>query len=278
MDRDAPLEETRPTGAGRARGLVSDRSADQHIQSSLFAPPPALADLVDRFWTARWVLPADATHDIELLGDPCVHIVFEAGRSRIVGVWTMLWRRRLEGHGLIRAAKLRPGCAARVLPNPVGTYTDQITPLRTVFPTLPAHLETDILDAPSHEDGLRHLTRWLNHVAAPPDDRIDRAAELVQRARDDRTLTRVDDLAAVSDVSVRMLQRLFRDCVGAPPKWVLRRFRLQEAAVQVEAGNAPCLTTLALDLGYADQAHLARDFKTATGQTLRGFQAAAGAS
>jgi AraC-like DNA-binding protein len=78
-------------------------------------------------------------------------------------------------------------------------------------------------------------------------------------------LRRVDKLAAALDVPVRRLQRLFADYVGASPKWVMRRARLHEAAERAERGGHVDWAGLASDLGYADQAHLTRDFTATIG-------------
>ena len=83
---------------------------------------------------------------------------------------------------------------------------------------------------------------------------------------------RVDELALDAAMTVRAVQRLFRRHVGASPKQVIRRLRLQQAARFVERGDAQSLADLALSLGYADQAHLARDFRAATGRSLRSFE------
>ena len=72
-------------------------------------------------------------------------------------------------------------------------------------------------------------------------------------------------------LGVRPLQRLFRTHVGASPKWVIRRYRLQEAALRMEQGAFPTLAGLAAELGYSDHAHLTRDFKLATGKTPSQF-------
>jgi AraC-like DNA-binding protein len=59
--------------------------------------------------------------------------------------------------------------------------------------------------------------------------------------------------------------------VGVSPKWVIRRYRLQEAAEQLKGRRPPTLAALAASLGYADQPHFARDFKLTVGQTPRAF-------
>jgi AraC-like DNA-binding protein len=55
------------------------------------------------------------------------------------------------------------------------------------------------------------------------------------------------------------------------PKWILRRYRLHEAAEQLKGKRPPLLAALAASLGYADQSHFARDFRAVVGQTPRSF-------
>jgi AraC-like DNA-binding protein len=64
---------------------------------------------------------------------------------------------------------------------------------------------------------------------------------------------------------MRRLQRLFTDHVGVGPKWVIRRYRLHEAAARAADGTGLDLVRLAADLGYSDQAHLTRDFTSIVG-------------
>ena len=100
-----------------------------------------------------------------------------------------------------------------------------------------------------------------------PDPVVDQVAGLVGRITEDPALRRVAQLAEVSGLSERKLQRLFSDYVGVSPKWVMRRARLHEAALRVEADGAGSVdwAALAADLGYADQAHLTRDFTATLG-------------
>jgi AraC-like DNA-binding protein len=76
----------------------------------------------------------------------------------------------------------------------------------------------------------------------------------------------VAELARRHAMSERTLQRLFRDYVGVSPKWVLKRYRVHEAAERIAAGEADDAVRLALDLGYFDQSHFIRDFTAQVGR------------
>ena len=73
--------------------------------------------------------------------------------------------------------------------------------------------------------------------------------------------------APISQLTDRVVPaaRLFADYVGVSPKWVMRRARLHEAAERADSGEPVDWASLASDLGYADQAHLTRDFTVTIG-------------
>jgi AraC-like DNA-binding protein len=61
-------------------------------------------------------------------------------------------------------------------------------------------------------------------------------------------------------MSLRTLQTVFQKYVGVSPKWVIQRYRLQEAAEMLASGVE--VKELAFQLAYFDQAHFIRDFKS----------------
>ncbi|MFI2708961.1 helix-turn-helix domain-containing protein [Micromonospora sp. NPDC018662] len=104
------------------------------------------------------------------------------------------------------------------------------------------------------------LTAW----APVPVPAAAEATALVEEIRTDRGVLRVADFARRHAVSTRRLQRLFLDHVGVGPKWVIRRYRLQEAIEQATTGPLDW-SRVAAELGYADQAHLVREFTAVAG-------------
>ena len=81
-------------------------------------------------------------------------------------------------------------------------------------------------------------------------------AAIVDRIAADPGLLRVDGLAATLGTGTRRLQRIFAEYVGVAPKWVIRRYRMQEAADRAEAGTGVDGAAPGAELGYADQGRL----------------------
>ncbi|MFZ0216517.1 MAG: AraC family transcriptional regulator, partial [Candidatus Dormiibacterota bacterium] len=107
--------------------------------------------------------------------------------------------------------------------------------------------------------------RMLADRAPDAAPRTEAARDLAELIAADPTLTRVDQVARRAGCSVRSLQRLFTEQVGASPKWVIRRYRLLEAAERAGRGGRVSWSELALALGYSDQAHLTREFTAMVG-------------
>jgi AraC-like DNA-binding protein len=105
----------------------------------------------------------------------------------------------------------------------------------------------------------------LRGFGALPDPVAAQVADIAERISADPELRRVTVLAEVFGMPERRLQRLFAEYVGVSPKWVMRRARLLEAARRADTGDGVDWAALALDLGYADQAHLTRDFTATLG-------------
>ncbi len=111
------------------------------------------------------------------------------------------------------------------------------------------------------------IEHFLRERLPAPDPTVALIDTIVAEIFARREIQRVEDLAAGFGYSARSLQRLFSDYFGVSPKWVLRRYRLQEAADRLSEGRARSLEALALELGYFDQAHFNRDFKSLVGRT-----------
>ena len=97
------------------------------------------------------------------------------------------------------------------------------------------------------------------------DENVDLINRIVDQIIADRTIIKVDALVDRFNLGKRTLQRIFSQYVGVSPKWVIRRYRIYEAAGRAAEGVDVNWADLAADLGYSDQAHLTREFTAAVG-------------
>ncbi|WP_033347743.1 AraC family transcriptional regulator [Kitasatospora aureofaciens] len=243
------------------RGVLHPARAAELIDVERLVPEPAAARFVEFYWLVRWDLTGHPPYEQKVLAHPNVHLVFEAPRARVYGVDRALFVRRLEGAGHVLGVKFRPGAFRPFAGHPVGDLADRSVPAADYFGPEVDRINARILDEPTAE----RVDEFLRPRLPAPDPVVEEVAAMVERITGSPDLCRVDELARELGVSVRSLQRLFAEYVGASPKWVLRRARLHEAAERAANEGKLDLAALAVELGYADQAHLTRDFTAAVG-------------
>ena len=249
------------------RGVLTTAAADpRRYQHARYHPSPDLEPYVEHYWSVRWDLRGLAPETAETLPHPSVHMIFERhGRSRIAGVARGKFSRVLEGEGGVFAAKFRPGGFHPFAGVPISTFTGTTVRLREVFGADGDALDQAVLAEETDSSRLAIVEEFLRRRRPRPDEHVARIAEIVYAVADDRGIVKVDDLVDRYRLNKRTLQRLFAKYVGVSPKWVIQRYRLHEAAEQLAAGPSISQSTLALELGYSDQAHFARDFKNVVG-------------
>jgi AraC-like DNA-binding protein len=236
----------------------------QGVTVGRFWPSSELEPFVEHYWWVRWDVQAPSVS--EVLSYPCVHVVFEGNSARVVGIVRTRFSRRLEGRGSVFAIKFRPGMFRSLRPEPAWQLTDRTLELGTELGAPAAEIAAALGALPTEFERAKLLDERLRAVApsAPRDAVL--ARELVDRVREDSGLLSVAALASIAGLSPRALQRLFRAYVGIGPKWVVRRFRLQEAAERLQKGNET-IASVAQSLGYFDQAHFDHDFKAVVGSS-----------
>jgi AraC-like DNA-binding protein len=250
-----------PTGVLMPAGLGSAFTLER------FAPSAGLERFVLRYWLVTWDVAEQASYAQETLPYPCVNLAVERGRSGIFGVNTRRFLARLSGKGRVFGIKFRPGAFYPFYRAPVAALTDRVIGLEAVFGADGAAYERCVLACASADALIACAEQFLCARLPPPDDQLALIDRVVEQVAADRSITRVAEIAHRVGVSQRSLQRLFRQYAGVGPKWMIRRYRLLEAADQLAHGGGVDLPGLAQALGYFDQAHFINDFRAAVGST-----------
>jgi AraC-like DNA-binding protein len=207
-----------------------------------FPPPPALEGLIKVRWTLAGHGAAGAWVAQQAVPDGCVEIITRlAGRSR--------W----DGE---QPARFAVGLIER--PEGFESSGDARFEAIRLWPWAWA-----LLDGRPLAD-LRG--RWLP-FAGPDFDAIERRlaleSALAATGRAILAAGTVAEMARATGMAPRSLQRWFERNVGLPPRRYLRLLRFQKAFAQVS--EQPSLADHAAAQGYADQAHMARDFRAMAG-------------
>lgn len=266
------MEETIDRGAGRPRGLLQWPPPEGRYRYARRLPPPDLAPWIAHFWMVAWDLRGLDPYQTVTLPHPSVHLVFEQGASQVHGVATGRFTRLLEGQSQVFGIKFKPGGFRPILGKPVATITNRNFPARRLIGPVAEKLEALAAKATTEDPLVEAAACWLRSVLTAPDPAIAEAGQLVSIILEDPEILTVDSLARRTGIGKRSLQRIFREYVGVPPKWVIRRYRLHELVERINAGACPNWSQVALDLGYFDQAHLVNDFRSVTGYSPRQYQ------
>lgn len=255
-----------PSTREGTRGILRPLAEGKLFRLERFQPEGDLRVFVDRFWSVRWDLTAREPYASETLPNPSVTVSVERGKSAVFGIVRRKFTAMLEGSGQVVGAKFRPAMFAPFASLPAVSLTGHVLPLGEIWGVAAsARLETEILGATRTAEKVGLLEAFLRRRLPPRNAEAERAAHAAELALSDREVSTVEDLADRCRLSVRALQRLFRRWVGAPPKWVIRRARVQEAAERIADGGRVNWARLASELGYFDQTHLIKDFRAQVG-------------
>ncbi len=251
----------------------------RHVEFARSDAGPELDGIVEWFWSVRWDLPPGAVHDQQVLNHPAGNlsigtlddtgIPLDPPQGRAYGVATGLGLRRLSVQGWTVAARSTVGGLGVLLDAPAKSATDDAWPLGRLPGLDGPAVVTAVAEADDNAARVSVLRDALGAMVAGRDERQLREArqvvEVAALAEHDRSVQRSEQLARVAGVSLRTLQRLFDVHVGVSPSFVIRRWRIIEAADAARAAidadrQWRGWAAVAAELGYADQAHLTRDF------------------
>jgi len=228
-------------------------------------PPPALDGLVKTFWTLRCEGPADAVVEHDATPDGCLEVIRRvAGRSYwnraqpatfVAGLIDRPARLSFSGDAAFVGLRLWPWTWHALGGRPCSGFVNDWIALEEAG--LPADLEAMFSSLPAKPD-----PQLCERLAA-----VD-GGTLAATGRSILSATSVATLAAHGGHSMRGLQRWFRRHVGIAPRTYLRLLRFQDTLTTIQAQPAVLADQAALH-GYADQPHMAREFRALAGQAPR---------
>ncbi len=259
-------------------------------------PAPALlAGAIECVWcvtdrVARRSRPAD-----RLLPDGCPELIVHRGQryhrlvdgravrqpaAFLAGTLSRPWLVQAPPRVATVGVRFRPGGFTALFGASLAGTADREVPLREL-PVSARELVAAIRGARGPASAARAAEAWLlAHVAlqqatrgasrrSTPTGRGSgpgrpACADAVRAIHRRRGRIGVDALASALGLPRRRLERLFRRETALSPKQYIRIVRLTAVLGRLDMPDRDRLIDVALDAGYFDQAHMARDFKALT--------------
>lgn len=214
-------------------------------------------------WAAHYSASGEA-HVARVLPDGCIDLLWTRRGLEIAGPDTTSFELDPLPNARVVGLRFLPAVAPAFLGVPASAIVDCHLAARDILGERATPLIDALHGAKTARDAANllfvHASRWLR---TPPDRMVEKA---ILDVRGTIASPSVADLASSIGVSERQLRRRFVDAVGYAPKTFQRITRLRRFVAR-SAGPRRPLVELAIDCGYADQAHLTREVRALTGLT-----------
>lgn len=230
-------------------------------------PSEAFQSFVKHYWIIHWDLTGMPPHDQDVVPNPCVNLIVEPGKTAIYGVSKSVHSHHLEGKGSVFGIKFKPGGFYPFIKKPIANLTGQSIGIADVLNIEPREMENLILSQREPE----HMVATIEQLFLPslpaPDNTVNHINQIIDHIIQNPDLTSVEEICEFAHLNKRTLQRMFSQYVGVHPKWVIKLYRLQHAAERMDYKTHEDFLKLSADLGYYDQSHFIKDFKSMVGKT-----------
>jgi len=239
-----------------------------------FVPDDDVSDVLDGLWVQELDAGAEESVSLQVLPSPSTVICIQYGslvrqdddatlyRSAVTGLQTTTHTYSARGAVGSVVARFTPWGAAAALPVPLRDVSDRHVHLQDLFPaTVVTELEEKISSASSPAQRAALLQNFIRASALRECDRVvEQATQMIRRSGGQNSVAAI---AREVGLSERQLERRFVDRIGVGPKALMRIVRFQ-SVVQLHRRGTRWLDA-AMECGYFDQSHLARDLKALTG-------------
>ncbi len=202
---------------------------------------------------------------VTVFPDGCMDLIWTEGALMVAGPDSRAFHAAAPRAAEFVGIRFAPGTAPTLLGVPATELLDQRVPLAQLLPERRAReLVERVDDAPDRVTALESIAREFATTNGPADPRLTAIADSLDAGAS------VAETAARVGMSARLLHRRSLTAFGYGPKMLARILRFQRALAAVRAG-VPAAETAAVT-GFADQAHLSREFRDLGGCSIRALR------
>lgn len=260
------------------RAVCGLNKSAESVHYREIAPPDGLRRFVRCLW--HLTVAADAEHLQTVYPDGCCELIAHRGvpmqafseengwRAQPVAIFAAQQRSAVRlaarGDADCLGVRLQPAASAALFDVPLAELRDRIVDLAAIDPGFAARFLAAAA-APDIEGSAVRVFALIERRLASSfiDARIERAVAALEASAG---VGPVAHVIATSGMSERAFQVAFRQQTGLSAKEFARILRLQ-ATIRMLDGGGHSVADLAIERGFADQAHATREVRRVTGTT-----------
>jgi AraC-like DNA-binding protein len=227
---------------------------------------PASVPVQDPYFNHELILPTGMAHLAFRLDNPVVlttdHTRYPIGRAVVGGPRSAAYRKEISPPSRSVGVQFHPGALPHLFQLPASEVAERHVSLEQLLDRRTQERLLDQLDAGNCEQQLTVVEDFLLTLV-PTNAAIHPA--IMAALRETNHDSKISEIVAKSGYSHRHLNALFRTHIGFTPKRWERVQRFDRVVHQLHNATALSLSALAQSVGYADQAHLTREFREMAG-------------
>ena len=244
--------------------ILLDQAGAGASGATLLSPSRAQEPFIEHYW-AQQACSSPVGHTWRIIPDANPYLIFAVSREDsgvharcfLTGPRSRFTDITMGNRILTCGVRLRPGALPLLTHLPASDFTDRSVLVADVFGADGKLLMEQLGESGSPIPALRIIADFLgrkwagqNGIAHLP---------VGQYAR-------VEDMAAQTSLPIRTLRSRLMQYVGLSPKRVIRIERLQRALAG-SRGRSVAWAQIAASCGFADQAHMTREFRDLLGES-----------
>ena len=268
-----PIERRVPDARDAMNGVERFLSTQRALGREIYLERPPSPDL--RGWVGCLWLRVGAPRvpgvRIPVIPDGCVDIMtFDDSPPSLAGPATRTHWASMPAGLVITGIRFRPGSVGAVFGVSATELTDRDAELVDVA-SRSGELEAALDGCDDLEARFQALESWVRRAVERAKSRDAQTVSAARRMLTDPSCS-IGELASELGWNARRMHREFEASCGYGPKLLQRILRVQ-VALRVAHTSGAQLAHVAAISGYADQAHMTRDFRSITGFTPTAFLA-----
>ncbi len=249
-----------------------------------FAPSPALASVIDRIWVSETEGNADELTPvqtclplgmiewiIQIKGGPIIGCndgnIIRYPTNYFIGLMTTFASWQMYGQSKVIGIRMKPEGAIRLLGQPLAELSGCSVDAENFIHKKELSILDRLMEMENTTSQIGLLEAFMHHHLMAKTGKDNYFTDVFANLRLINSSFSSKEIANQFFLSERQMQRLYKDQLGVSPKTYERILRFSRAVEKIRKKEKPNWSSLAYQLGYSDQAHLIREFKSYSGMT-----------